>query len=115
MKHHSPEADIYMDRILYWLRNQSSYERPVTSKKLQNVLGTNDVTIRQSIGLLRDNGYPIGSGPKGFFLAKKPRELESTIDNLQERIAVISRRRALLISAQNKMRTGPNGQGLLEF
>ena len=101
------------ERVLNYLKFNSTFQKPIVSKKLQYLYNISDLTVRQAVGLLRDDGYPIASGAKGFYFAKSADELEGTIDNLQERIAVMSRRRSLLIQAQNKMREDDSGQRLL--
>jgi len=101
------KADQCKHKILSYLKNYSSVGKPITSKELQGVWQISDVTVRQAVGKLRDDDHPIGSGPKGFFIARRPKELESTIKNLSERLAVISRRKEKLIRA--KIRLGEDG------
>ena len=107
------KAHQYKDRILYHLTNYSSIEEPITSKRFQDIWGISDITVRQAVGKLRDEGHPIGSGSKGFFIARIPKELESTIKNLSERLAVISRRKEKLIRA--KIRLGEDGLSLIHI
>ena len=101
------KANQYKDQIFYYLRNYSSIKTPITYKQLQEIWSISDITVRQAVGKLRDEGHPIGSGSKGFFIARIPKELESTIKNLSERLAVISRRKEKLIRA--KIRLGEDG------
>ena len=110
-RNHNPE--VFKERMLSYLRACTREEYPKVSRDIQMQWNINDVTVRQTIGLLRDDGEPIASGPKGFFYATSPDELESTIDNLGERIAVMDRRRSRLIQCQNKMNEDDTGQRLL--
>ena len=105
--------ELFKERILIHLRMNSDVEHPKVSRQLQALWDISDLTVRQAIGLLRDDGEPIASGARGFFYATTPEQLEPTIDNLQERIAVMSRRRSMLIGAKNKMREVAGGQRLL--
>ncbi len=113
MTNHSPDALLHKDRICDYLKLNSTQNRPIKSRQMQRLWNIPDLAVRQAVGLLRDEGKPIASGPRGFYYAKSPEQLESTIDNLRERILVMERRRSKLISAQNKMRHDTNGQGLL--
>ena len=105
---HSPE--VFKERMLSYLKACTRQEYPKVSREIQTQWNINDVTVRQTIGLLRDDGEPIASGPKGYFYARTPDELESTIDNLGERIAVMTRRKSMLIQCQNKMKEDDSGQ-----
>jgi hypothetical protein len=107
------EAGLFKDRILAHLKLYTTADHPRVSREFQHLWNISDVTVRQTMGLLRDDGEPIASGPKGFFYAIDPDELEPTIDNLGERIAVMTRRRALLIQCQIRMKEGDGGQRLL--
>ena len=78
--------------IRNYLHSYSAITNPVTSAKLQEVFHVSDVVIRQAIGLLRDDGEPIGSGPKGFFYAKRPDQLKGTLDDFRSRIRALSAR-----------------------
>lgn len=112
-KHHSNEAVIMKDRIGLYLKLNSTFAMPIVSRKLERLYNISNRVVREAVGLLRDEGLPIASGSLGFFYATTADQLEPTIDNLKERIAVISRRRALLMQARNKMREDANGQRLL--
>tara|TARA_Y100000310_G_C20566968_1_gene755970 strand:- start:749 stop:1111 length:363 start_codon:yes stop_codon:yes gene_type:complete len=109
----TPDPQLFKEHILHYLRAYASEDRPQKSRQLQAVWDISDVTVRQAIGLLRDDGEPIASGPTGFYYATTPDELESTINNLGERIAVMSRRRSMLIQCQNRMKEDDTGQRLL--
>ena len=105
--------ELFKERILVHLRLNTDVNHPKVSRQLQALWDISDLTVRQAVGLLRDDGEPIASGARGFFYATSPEQLEPTIDNLQERIAVMSRRRSKLIGAKNKMREVAGGQRLL--
>ena len=105
--------ELFKDRILTHLRLNTNVDNPKVSRELQKLWNLSDLTIRQAVGLLRDDGEPIASGARGFYYATTPDQLEATIDNLQERIAVMSRRRSMLIQAQNRMKESTGGQRLL--
>ena len=105
--------ELFKGRILTHLKLDTDVNHPKVSRQLQALWDISDLTVRQAVGLLRDDGEPIASGARGFFYATTPEQLEPTIDNLQERIAVMSRRRSKLIGAKNKMREISGGQRLL--
>jgi hypothetical protein len=105
--------ELFKERILVHLRLNTDVNHPKVSRQLQALWDISDLTVRQAVGLLRDDGEPIASGARGFFYATSPEQLDATVDDLEKRIAVISRRRHCLISAQNKMREITGGQRLL--
>jgi len=105
--------ELFKERLLIHLRMDTDENHPKVSRQLQELWNITDLTVRQSVGLLRDDGEPIASGPRGYFYAKSPDQLDATVVDLAKRIAVISRRRYSLISAQNKMRESSGGQRLL--
>ena len=105
--------DHFKPRLLTYLKLNSSAEKPVLSALLQRMWSISDLLVRQAIGRLRDDGHPIASGAKGFYLARKPAELESTISNFADRISALNRRRDLLIKAKIKLGESSTGQRLL--
>ena len=113
MTNHSPDALLHKDRICSYLKLNSTAHKPIVSRKLQGLWNISDLTVRQAVALLRDDGMPIASGSKGFYSAKTAGELEDTINHLRERVIGISKRISSLTSTQNKMRHDGNGQGLL--
>ena len=105
--------ELFKGRILTHLKLDTDVNHPKVSRQLQALWDISDLTVRQAVGLLRDDGEPIASGPRGFYYARTPEQLDATVDDLEKRIAVISRRRHCLISAQHKMREIAGGQRLL--
>ena len=109
------DAELFKERILMLLKLESSEQRPITSKVMQYRWNISDLTVRQAVGLLRDDCNPIASGPKGFYYAKSARQLDSTIKDLNGRLKVIAKRCKKLQEAQERMRSGDNGQRLLNL
>lgn len=103
----------FKPRLLNYLILNSSVEKPIYSALFQEMWSISDVLVRQTVGSLRDDGHPIASGAKGFFLAKTPKELEPTISNFADRISALSKRRELLIRAKIKLGETNSGQRLL--
>jgi len=113
MTNHNPDAILHKDRICSYLKMNSTAHKPIVSRKLQTLWDISDVTVRQAVALLRDEGEPIASGSKGYYFATTAGQLEDTINHLRERVIGISKRISSLTSTQNKMRHDSNGQGLL--
>ncbi|QDP66195.1 MAG: hypothetical protein Tp1111DCM1112741_25 [Prokaryotic dsDNA virus sp.] len=82
-------ADYYKDRVLNLLKLDSSEEFPITSKRIQRQFNMNDVEVRQTIRQLRLDCHPVGSGPRGFYYARKGSELNASIADLKSRVAAI--------------------------
>jgi len=104
---------LFKDRVLSHLKINSSFTRPITSAKMRGLWDLPDLTLRKAIGLLRDEGEPIGSSSLGFFYATSSHQLQTTIDSLADRMEVMDRRRSKLMIAQEKMREKSDGQRLL--
>ena len=104
------KAEKIKERLLNLLHMNSHEQLPIKSWKLQQMFNVPDIVVRQAVGKLRDAGYPIGSGKKGFWYAQNARELQSTIDNITDRIGVMSRRRHLLQNAQDRLIREAHGQ-----
>lgn len=58
------ETDYLMDTVRAWL----STETPRTQKELEALTGIDKRDVRRLIGLLRDRGVKICSGPSGFWI-----------------------------------------------
>ena len=102
-------SDILDDFKLY-LRNYATHDAPVNSKRLQKQFDVNDATVRAMVHTLRTDGYPIGSGSKGFWYAREPHELDETRAHLQKRIASMRIIDAYLASAQDAMQRLPRDE-----
>ena len=100
----------YRDRVWGLLQRNSSEKNPIKSYIIQRTFTITDIVVRQIIGKLRDQGHPIGSGKQGFWYAKNASELQSTIDELTDRMSVMSRRKQMLLKAQNSLLVEADGQ-----
>ncbi len=104
------KADKIKGRLLEYLRKYSHAHAPIKSYKIQQMFSITDIVVRQAVGKLRDDGYPIASGKSGFFIARNGIELQDTIDNITDRIGAMSRRRQLLLKAQDRLIQEADGQ-----
>tara|TARA_R110002012_G_scaffold16463_1_gene63549 strand:+ start:196 stop:531 length:336 start_codon:yes stop_codon:yes gene_type:complete len=109
------DSELFKERILMLLKLESSEQKPIRSKEMQYRWNISDITVRQAVGLLRDDCHPIASGPKGFFYATTAKQLNSTIKDLNGRLTVISKRCKKLQDAQERMMSGDDGQRLLDL
>ena len=75
----------------------------ITSKALEMLTGMTGAEIRREINKLRQQGYPIGSDRRGYFIATSAQEIVPTIRNLNSRMAAINRAIAGLKDAQYNM------------
>ena len=104
------KADKIKYRLLNYFRNYSYAHAPIKSYKIQQMFNITDIVVRQAVGKLRDDGHPIASGKKGFWYARNAIELQSTIDNITDRIGAMSRRRQLLLNTQDRLIQEADGQ-----
>ena len=104
------KADKIKYRILNLLEMNSYQSLPIKNYKLQQMFHITDIVVRQAIGKLRDEGYAIGSGKSGFWYARSAIELQSTIDNITDRIGAMSRRRQILLNTQDRLIQEADGQ-----
>ena len=109
-KKRTAKVDQYQDRVLGLLQRNSSLKMPIKSYKIQFTFKISDIVVRQIVGRLRDQGHPIGSGKKGFWYAQNAHELQSTIDELTDRMSVMSRRKQMLLNAQKNLLIEADGQ-----
>jgi 5-formaminoimidazole-4-carboxamide-1-beta-D-ribofuranosyl 5'-monophosphate synthetase len=75
-------------------------DRTITAAHLSALTELDDRAVRQEIErLVVEDKQPIGSGPKGYFLAQQPADLKHTIENLESRAnAMHARCKALRIA-----------------
>lgn len=58
---------------------------PIGSRQLEARLGCNGPTVRGIVSFLRENGYPVCSDKRGYWLAQSWDDLHRTIKHLSER------------------------------
>tara|TARA_R100001530_G_scaffold116529_1_gene83600 strand:- start:726 stop:1085 length:360 start_codon:yes stop_codon:yes gene_type:complete len=104
------KAEKIKPRLLRLLETNSFEHLPIKSYKIQRMFNITDIVVRQAVGKLRDDGHPIASGKKGFWYARNAIELQSTIDNITDRIGAMSRRRQLLLNTQDRLIQEADGQ-----
>ncbi len=100
----------YMDRVCGLLQRNSSRDLPIKSYIIQRTFDISDIVVRQIMGKLRDKGHPVASGKSGFWYARNANDLQSTIDELTDRMSVMSRRKQMLLKAQNNLLVEADGQ-----
>lgn len=67
------------------------HDQPVTSRKIEEFFQISGQEVRSVINSMRSIGYPIGSGNRGYHICRTAEELDKTIDNLNSRIAGITK------------------------
>ena len=75
----------------------------ITSSQLTVITGMTGAQIRREINRLRQQGHPIGSDRRGYFIATSAQEIVPTIRNLNSRMAAINRAITGLKDAQYNM------------
>ena len=78
-------------------------ENRITSRELTALTGMTGSEIRREINRLRQQGHPIGSDSRGYFIATSAQEIVPTIRNLNSRMAAINRAITGLKDAQYNM------------
>ncbi len=71
---------------LSYLQLNTSEKSPCISLKFQRAYKFVPSQVSSLIAYLRMQDYPIGSNGKGYFWAKKPGELDQTIEHMESRI-----------------------------
>lgn len=71
---------------LSYLQLNTSEENPCISRNFQRTYKFVASQISALMGYLRMSDYPIGSNGKGYFWARRPEELEQTIQHMKSRI-----------------------------
>jgi hypothetical protein len=76
----SAKADSVIKLISEYRRS-----RPITSKKIEDLLGVPGATIRDVVREARRKKIPIGSNSSGYYLITKQSELDETVKHLRSR------------------------------
>ena len=108
------QAKLKKTAIRNYLFSYSGHDSPLTSSKLQSIFHVGDVVVRQAIGLLRDDGEPIGSCSKGFFYAKTPDQLLGTLNDFRSRIGAVAMRLRALEGTYDRMDGNKPQQALFQ-
>lgn len=80
-----------MHKIINYIMNHGSAEKPVTSKEIAEQLHITDSTIRTEINKARCAGFPICSCDKGYFYSEDRTEIIRTIQSLMSRTIAVER------------------------
>lgn len=71
---------------LSYLMHNTSESNPCISRSFQHAYKFVPSQVSSLISYLRMQSYPIGSNGKGYFWARKPEELDQTIEHMESRI-----------------------------
>ena len=83
-----------MDMVTKYIALHSGGRKnPICGSRIARAFGTTGVEIRRLVNIARCNGEPICSNGKGYYIACSKEELESTINSLEGRIAVMRKAR----------------------
>ena len=80
-----------MERVVDYIRNHGSIEKPVHNKEIASHLKTSEVSIRQKINVARSNGIPICSCDKGYYYSESKCEILATIQSLMNLTMAVER------------------------
>ena len=80
-----------MERVVDYIRNHGSIEKPVHNKEIASHLKTNEVNIRKKINVARSSGIPICSSDKGYYYSESKCEILATIQSLMNRTMAVER------------------------
>lgn len=81
-----------MNTQLLELLKEQAYgkEHSVTSRTLQDSFNLRGSEVREAINKLRCAGFPICSGPHGYYYARTQREIYNSVKQLMGRAAAIN-------------------------
>lgn len=76
-----------MDPITkYIMTHSDGRQNPICGSAIAAALGISGIEVRKRINHARNNGDPICSNAKGYYIAQDIAEIQETIDSLQGRI-----------------------------
>ena len=89
------------DAILEYLKKYHCGRRnAVHSKELQEIFKLDDRAVRRKISALRQEGHPICSGDMGYYYAESQKEINSTVNRLNDLVTGVANARTGLLYAQ---------------
>ena len=89
------------DDILEYMRKYHCGRRnAVHSKELQEIFKLDDRAVRRKISALRQEGHPICSGDMGYYYAESQKEINSTVNRLNDLVTGVANARTGLLYAQ---------------
>jgi biotin operon repressor len=74
----------YIDNVKHFIGMFDSKD-PVYSYRIEESYGLSGSEVRSIVHHLRCEGVPIGSGHKGYYMARTPDEIETTIEHMIQR------------------------------
>ena len=77
-------------------------ENAVTSKFIEAQTGLKGSEIRHLVNISRQDGVPICSGCKGYFVARNEEEITHTVNSFNSRIRKMAKARDGIINSQLK-------------
>lgn len=80
-----------MERVVNYIRNYGSIEKPIHNKEIASHLQTSEVNIRKKINEARSSGIPICSCDKGYYYSESKSEILATIQSLMNRTMAVER------------------------
>ena len=85
---------------LSYLQLNTSEKNPCISHNFQRTYKFVPSQVSALMAYLRMQGYPIGSNGNGYFWAKRPEELDQTIEHMESRI----RRQSVILNKVKSIR-----------
>ena len=80
-----------MERVVDYIRNHGSIDKPIHNKEIASHLKTSEVNIRKKINEARSAGIPICSSEKGYYYSESKCEILATIQSLMNRTLAVER------------------------
>lgn len=74
------------EQLLEYLMTVSGPDNPVKSKELEFLFKINGSTVRGIVHELRQSGYVICSGRKGYYYSNRTEDIEATCEHIRGRI-----------------------------
>ena len=70
---------------VYQIIRGYSSSRPIKSYKIERWLGVSGATVRGAVSLLRENGFRVCSGGRGYYYDYSGKETAKTVAHLRQR------------------------------
>lgn len=108
---HAPEV-LAQARVIERALRPHGSGNPLRSDKLEAATGFKPTEVRALVNALRQEGVPVCSNSRGYYLARTAAELDVTIKHMRQRAASITQAAAGLEIARARLETPDNQPSL---
>jgi hypothetical protein len=93
-------------RMFVFIRDNSSYEKPIKSKAIEAEFGIAGSAVRMSINAMQAHHWPVGSKHDGYYIAINSKQLNDQKNHVLHRIDGLFRKLWHIEETQKEMAKG---------